>query len=298
MHMHNVFGSKIYEIKEVLKDQKVEEFVHRTLTRVLRNIIISSKNHSNIAKACLKYAKVYASIFDYEDKAYEILEEGGFAGEFPETLVKRAEIMYKQIKPYIVKGSVLDLGCGDGRVGEMLSREHYVVLSDIYKDENIENIDLEFRLFKQGESVPFDDNEFDNALLLTVLHHSDDPIRTLRETHRVTKPGGRVLLIESVYGVKGRRLIVKNEILRNYSILTKEQQKRANIFFDHFHNRVIKFSEDLTAKVNLPFNFNTPEGWKRIFKRSGIHQEKIIHLGFDQPTVPEYHTLHVCRVKK
>jgi len=296
--MHNVFGSKIYGIREVLGDKKVEEFVHRTLTKVLRNIITSGENHGQIAKDCLEYAKFHTSLFDYEDKAYEILEEGGFAGEFPETLIKRAKIMYKQIKPYIIKGSVLDLGCGDGRVGEILAREHHVVLSDIYRDENIKNIDLEFRLFRQGESVPFDDNEFDNPLLLTVLHHSDDPLKTLRETHRVTKPGGRVLIIESVYGVKGGRPLVKNKILKEYLLLAVEQQKKASIFFDHFHNRVIKFSEDLGMKVNVPFNFNTPNGWKGIFERNGMHQEKVIHLGFDQPTVPEYHTLHVCRVEK
>ena len=30
----------------------------------------------------------------------------------------------------------------------------------------------------------------------------------------------------------------------------------------------------------------------------GFVEEKMMHLGFDQPAVMEYHTLHVLRVKK
>ena len=53
-----------------------------------------------------------------------------------------------------------------------------------------------------------------------------------------------------------------------------------------------------SIKANIPFNFNTPDGWKMIFEDNGFKQEKVIHLGVDQPIVPEYHTLHILRVDK
>jgi hypothetical protein len=74
-----------------------------------------------------------------------------------------------------------------------------------------------------------------------------------------------------------------------------EQQRKANIFFDHFYNRVLHYSPNPENKVNVPFNFNTPNGWETLFSNCGLKQETLLHLGLDQPTVPEYHTLHVLR---
>ena len=44
------------------------------------------------------------------------------------------------------------------------------------------------------EQLPLDDASFDLVLCIQVLEHVDDPARAIRELHRVTRPGGRVLL--------------------------------------------------------------------------------------------------------
>lgn len=44
------------------------------------------------------------------------------------------------------------------------------------------------------EAIPADDGAFDIVLCIQVLEHVDDPARAVRELHRVTRPGGRVLL--------------------------------------------------------------------------------------------------------
>ena len=49
------------------------------------------------------------------------------------------------------------------------------------------------------ESLPVEDNSFDIVLCTQVLEHVDDPAAAVRELHRVTKPGGRVLA--STHGV-------------------------------------------------------------------------------------------------
>jgi SAM-dependent methyltransferase len=44
------------------------------------------------------------------------------------------------------------------------------------------------------EAIPAPDAAFDVVLCAQVLEHVDDPARAVRELHRVTRPGGRVLL--------------------------------------------------------------------------------------------------------
>lgn len=49
-------------------------------------------------------------------------------------------------------------------------------------------------LVGSAESIPAADGSFDVVLCVQVLEHVDDPARAIRELHRVTRPGGRVLL--------------------------------------------------------------------------------------------------------
>jgi hypothetical protein len=95
-------------------------------------------------------------------------------------------------------------------------------------------------------------------------------------TVRVTKKGGRVIVIESVYGVDGKELPeVIGEKIKNYLSLSPEQQRKVNIFFDHFYNRVLHYSKDAKTKVNMPSNFKTLGNWEKIFVENGLKQEKL-----------------------
>jgi SAM-dependent methyltransferase len=50
------------------------------------------------------------------------------------------------------------------------------------------------------EALPVEDGSFDVVLCTQVLEHCDDPAQAVRELHRVTAPGGRVLA--STHGVQ------------------------------------------------------------------------------------------------
>jgi SAM-dependent methyltransferase len=296
--MKNAFGLDVCEIKDVFKDKEVEDSIRKTFSFVLDYLGISAEKSNAIIEDCLTLAKSYDSMSDYEKSAHTILEKEGVTKDIPKKLTNRAQMIHGQIRPFVEKSAVLDFGCGDGKVGELVARDGFnVVLADIYKHTNIGNICLGFKLLEPGKKAPFGDNEFDNTLVLTVIHHADEPFRVIEEACRVTKPGGLVIVIESVYGVNGEGLTDEHkERIKQYLSLSKEQQAKYSTFFDHFYNRVIHYNDDPKMKVNVPFNFNTPDGWEKVFEDNGFVQEKFIHLGVDQPTVPEYHTLHVLRV--
>ncbi|MBU0530439.1 MAG: class I SAM-dependent methyltransferase [Candidatus Aenigmatarchaeota archaeon] len=298
--MKNVFDVEICEIKDVFKDKDIEKVIHEMLSPVILYTGIPNKEVKDVIDRCIFLAKNYKSLSEYEKNAHDIIKSFHIEREISHKLEKRAQMIYNQIKPHVIGKSILDLGCGDGMVGEFLRRDRFsVVISDIYKHPNTSKSDLEFKTLHPKKNIPFDDNSFDTTLVLTVFHHSVNPIKTLTEAHRVTKPGGRVIVIESVYDVDGKELSEneKNNI-NNYLSLNKDQQITANIFFDHFYNRIIHYNQDPEMKVSVPFNFNTPEGWRKLFETNGFKQENVIHLGVDRPLVPEYHTLHILRTEK
>lgn len=291
----NIFGLPIYEIKDVLTDPEIDIVIHTMCHNVFQHLGISDERAKMIIRECFDCAQSYDDITEYEYSAYSVLAREGITGAIPEKLKNRAHIMRRQISPHLAAGFVFDLGCGDARLAQLLAQDGFTLqLADVYENPNVVSTGMPFQLLKQNETIPFSDHQFDNTLLCTVLHHSDNPMQVLCEARRVTRPNGRVIVIESVYGVNGQELLpAQCAQIQQYLSLTPEQQRRVNIFFDHFYNRVIHFTDDPAKKVNVPFNFNTPEMWRQLFEQAGLRQERVIHLGVDQPTVPEYHTLHI-----
>ncbi len=289
--MKNAFQHNIPEIKEVLENTRIKEYIEQTLISVLNTLEIAEPQ--NIVNSVIQMAASYSTKEDYEAKVNKLLQSKGVTKErIAKKLSRRADIIYEQIKEHIKSGKVLDLGCGDGKVGEIISQaDSEVMLTDIYKHEHIDDTGLSFVEFKQGEKTPLTGNQYDTVLLLTVMHHSDDPLATLKEAKRLSKKGGIVIAIESVYGVNQGQSDENNAEL--FVQLSSEEQRLANIYFDHFYNRVVHYNSDPRKKVNVPFNFNTPEGWNQEAANLGLKEIITRHLGIDQPTVPEYHTLHV-----
>ncbi len=282
----NIFNQEIPEFRELLSNNNVRDYVCNTLEQVLRQLKI--KDSSTAVPEILSLAQMEASC--YERNGRQLLEGIGVIDRIPPVLSERAILVYQQIKSFIYGKSVLDLGCGDGNVGKIFATKKNleVALADVYEHTNVIQTGLPFYRIAVDGTIPTG-KQYDNTLVLTVLHHADDPIKTLQEAKRVTKEDGRIIVIESVYGIADNS---------SFGKLSEEEQRLANIFFDHFYNRVVHYNDDPPKKVNVPYNFNTPKDWKQIFEAQGLEQIAYQALGIDQPIVPEYHTLHVLQKKK
>jgi SAM-dependent methyltransferase len=104
---------------------------------------------------------------------------------------------------------VLDVGCGVGHWGRLLSRVLPVSATIVGIDREAMWIEkatekaatagtqgrFDYRV-ASAESLPLDDATFDLVTCQTVLMHAPDPEAVLREMVRVTRPGGLILAAE------------------------------------------------------------------------------------------------------
>lgn len=106
--------------------------------------------------------------------------------------------LYEWLDPFQAK-KVLELGCGPGKYVAMLSSLGFKVVGvdpfyfpswSFIQDHC--NADLRSEIY--AESLPFEDQAFDHAVCLGALLYFDSPRKALAELHRVTKPGGRLVL--------------------------------------------------------------------------------------------------------
>lgn len=102
--------------------------------------------------------------------------------------------------PHSFRGdeSLLDVGCGNGRVARLLlERVAEVQAIDVEESPEWRNAaGITFQV-ADGERLPFDDESFDLVHSKDSLHHMTDPERALAEYRRVLRPGGLALIVEA-----------------------------------------------------------------------------------------------------
>jgi ArsR family transcriptional regulator len=100
---------------------------------------------------------------------------------------------------------VADLGAGEGLLSELLARRCKRVIAvdnsarivafgaKKAKKNGLKN--LEFRL-GDIQDPPLEPSSVDLVILSQALHHAEDPAKTLAATHRILRPGGRIMILD------------------------------------------------------------------------------------------------------
>lgn len=125
-----------------------------------------------------------------------------------------ADVMRRQVLPPIVRAArkvgrprILDVACGTGRALSQLCRavpdaEYDAVdLSRWYLQQAAENVPAAVRLTEaNAESLPYDDASFDVTYSVYLFHELPRAARrnVWREMKRVTKPGGTIVIMDSI----------------------------------------------------------------------------------------------------
>ncbi|MBH5323002.1 ArsR/SmtB family transcription factor [Aurantiacibacter sediminis] len=102
-------------------------------------------------------------------------------------------------------GHLLDIGTGTGRITELLAphASHIVALDKSLDMLRVARARLQAIApdkveLAQGDftNLPFSASSFDTVLLHQVLHFAHDPALALKEAARVTRPGGRIAVVD------------------------------------------------------------------------------------------------------
>lgn len=137
------------------------------------------------------------------------------------------------------RGTVLDIGCGDGQLALALMR--------LRPDLKVEGVDVVARpktlipvAQYDGNRLPFEDKSFDYVTIVDVLHHTNDPTIVLSEASRVARQG----------------VVIKDHLREGF-----------------LANEILSFMDwcgNIGDGVALPYNFLSRSEWQGAFFKSKL----------------------------
>ena len=158
---------------------------------------------------------------------------------------RRIQVLARLLGEAIPPGMrVLDIGCGDGSVGheiENLARNVSVTGLEVMERPTCK---IPHQVF-DGEHIPLDDNSVDLAMMVDVLHHTNDVSVLLNEAGRVA----------------GKHVLIKDHLCEN-------APDRATLrFMDWVGNR--------PHGVALPYNYLSRAEWIAQFSKTGLEVARL-----------------------
>lgn len=200
------------------------------------------------------------------------------AKEFSASRVYNWKEIQNLVDKYIKSGmSVLDVGCGNGRITDLFNNKqiNYIGIDNseilIEKANKKYGAKLENVKFIIGDilNLPFPKNKFDILICISVLHHipsSKLRYQALQEMRRILKPSGILIMANwNLYQKNYRRYVYKYAAKK---LLLQNKMDFGDIILKPFSERA-KSKEDIMTGGRYHHAFTKYE-LKRIFRKIGF----------------------------
>lgn len=168
----------------------------------------------------------------------------------------REETLAARLAPHLrADQHILEIGAGNGLVAEMLHRRtgaRFTLLDVV--DYNRSALPLHVY---DGRNLPFEDNAFDLALLVFVLHHNPDPRPVLREALRVTRCGA--LVVEN--DVRG---VLKGPLTQFVDSIEPARRGSPRCYFTKSADEWLALLPEIPARGELLATFSLDWFWRNV----------------------------------
>jgi SAM-dependent methyltransferase len=158
---------------------------------------------------------------------------------------------------------ILDLGCGDGLIAQVLFRDAppiEVGFDPWFEQVRKAPVSGAYRAVQQalGDAMPYANATFNTVLSNSVLEHIPDLDPVLREAARVLKPGGR--LIVTVPSDAFRRLLAgyRRREAHGDAVAAEAYARGVDLWLEHHR-------------------YPSPEAWSKLLERAGLKLARAVY---------------------
>jgi 2-polyprenyl-3-methyl-5-hydroxy-6-metoxy-1,4-benzoquinol methylase len=117
--------------------------------------------------------------------------------EYDDYMMDLSKAYYRKITRDVLQycngNSILDIGCYDGSLGEVVLKKGYKVYGvEAHHEASRRALEKGIEVVKRDieEGLPWPDNTFDCVIAAEIIEHLYDTTRFIKEIGRVLKPGG------------------------------------------------------------------------------------------------------------
>jgi ubiquinone/menaquinone biosynthesis C-methylase UbiE len=93
--------------------------------------------------------------------------------------------------------TMLEVGCGPGQY-QLAVKGTYIGV-DITSQDYREGVPRNLEAIADARTLPFKSESFDLILFSNIFHYFENGIAILKDCYRLTKPGGRILIVDYSY---------------------------------------------------------------------------------------------------
>jgi len=162
-----------------------------------------------------------------------LTSERDFASHGADFFIALSEASPRPLTEY---GSILDFGCGCGRLARMFKgHPHKVAGCDIDR-RHVDWVNrslghVQAKLSSVRPPIPYDDDEFDAVISISSFTHLNESAQDefLSELHRVCQPNGTLFL--TVHGQKALSRAINEQPIRDMIAVPDEPFRRAQALF-------------------------------------------------------------------
>lgn len=269
------YAERMERLRQIVQNAQCDEeaywMIRRLATGILTHLGIEEPQAVKFLDDNIRN-HIIPGLAGYEQFLNTELNHQGAFKKLPERMTERAYAWYRKLIGHLEQpgGEILDLGGGSGELAQIIHKNfNYQAPTEVTIADALDwrKVDMPF-LRVEDNKIHIEDVSFDQVIVITAFHHSDDPETLVKEAFRVAKK--RVVFIESV---------TQNLLL--YMV---------GCWIDWFYNHIIHFNPDIAKKINVPCRFMPTTAWEQlVWRLTGLKPTNSDDLGFYQYLNPENH---------